>query len=47
MSLLRIENLHVNVGEQEILHGVNLEVNNGETHILMGPRNIYYRFKGT
>ena len=37
MALLRMENLHVSVGEQEILHGVNLEVNNGETHVLMGP----------
>lgn len=37
MSLLRIENLHVCVEEQEILHGVNLEVNDGETHVLMGP----------
>ena len=37
MSLLRIENLHVCVEEQKILHGVNLEVNDGETHVLMGP----------
>lgn len=37
MALLRIENLHVSVGEQEILHGVNLEVNSGETHVFMGP----------
>ena len=37
MSLLRIENLHVSVGKEEILRGINLEVKNGETHVLMGP----------
>lgn len=37
MSLLRIKNLHVNVGEEEVLRGINLEVKNGETHVLMGP----------
>ena len=36
-SLLKIENLHVNVGETEILKGVNLEIKQGETHALMGP----------
>ncbi|MEZ6050748.1 MAG: Fe-S cluster assembly ATPase SufC [Planctomycetaceae bacterium] len=36
-SLLKIENLHVNVGETEILKGVNLEMKQGETHALMGP----------
>lgn len=37
MSLLRIENLHVSVGEEEILRGINLEVKNEEAHVLMGP----------
>jgi len=37
MSLLKIENLHVNVGETEILKGVNLEMRQGEIHALMGP----------
>ncbi len=37
MSQLKIENLHVSVGETEILKGVNLELNQGETHALMGP----------
>lgn len=37
MSLLKIENLHVSVGETEILKGVNLEVRQGEIHALMGP----------
>ncbi|WP_437185791.1 Fe-S cluster assembly ATPase SufC [Planctomicrobium sp. SH668] len=37
MSLLKIENLHVKVGESEILKGVNLEIRQGEIHALMGP----------
>lgn len=36
-SLLKIENLHVNVGETEILKGVDLEIKPGEIHALMGP----------
>ena len=36
-SLLKIENLHVSVGEKDILKGVNLEIQPGETHVLMGP----------
>jgi Fe-S cluster assembly ATP-binding protein len=35
--LLRIENLHVSIGDKEILRGVDLEVNRGEVHALMGP----------
>ncbi len=35
-ELLRIENLHVAVGEKELLHGINLTVNAGEAHVLMG-----------
>ena len=34
---LKIENLHVSVGETEILKGVNLEIKQGEIHALMGP----------
>src|ERR1700674_1002802 len=37
MSLLEIRNLHVKVGNQEILRGVNLTLNAGEVHSLMGP----------
>lgn len=37
MSVLKIDNLHVNVGETEILKGVNLEIRQGEIHALMGP----------
>ena len=36
-SILKIENLHVSVGEKDILKGVNLELQPGETHVLMGP----------
>lgn len=36
-SVLKIENLHVRVGETPILRGVNLEVRQGEVHALMGP----------
>ena len=35
-ELLRIENLHVSVGEKELLHGINLTVNFGEVHAIMG-----------
>lgn len=36
-NLLDIVNLHVNVEDKEILHGVNLTIRKGETHVLMGP----------
>ncbi|NCX99852.1 MAG: Fe-S cluster assembly ATPase SufC [Planctomycetia bacterium] len=32
-----IRDLHVSVGGQEILRGVDLEIGRGETHALMGP----------
>lgn len=35
--VLQIENLHVSVGHNPILRGVNLTINHGETHALMGP----------
>jgi Fe-S cluster assembly ATP-binding protein len=37
MSLLEIKNLHVKVGNQEILKGIDLAVNEGEVHSIMGP----------
>jgi Fe-S cluster assembly ATP-binding protein len=37
MSLLEIKNLHVKVGDREILKGINLTVNAGEVHSIMGP----------
>jgi Fe-S cluster assembly ATP-binding protein len=35
--MLEIKNLHVRVGGNEILRGVNLTVNTGEVHAIMGP----------
>ena len=37
MSILSIENLHANVGETEILRGINLKIEPGEIHAVMGP----------
>ncbi|AOL15718.1 Fe-S cluster assembly ATPase SufC [Sulfolobus sp. A20] len=37
MTILRIEDLHVEVEGKEILRGINLEVKSGEVHALMGP----------
>ena len=36
-NLLSIENLYVNVGEKEILKGLNLNIKKGEIHVIMGP----------
>ncbi len=35
--MLKIENLQVSVGEQEILRGFSLDVDPGEVHAIMGP----------
>ena len=35
--MLSINNLHVRIGEREILKGLNLEVQPGEVHAIMGP----------
>ncbi len=35
-SLLKIENLHVEIDGKEILHGVNLEIGKGQIHAIMG-----------
>jgi Fe-S cluster assembly ATP-binding protein len=37
MSVLLIENLRANVGDREILRGIDLEVASGEVHAVMGP----------
>jgi Fe-S cluster assembly ATP-binding protein len=37
MSILKIENLKVNVNGNQILKGINLEVKPGEIHAIMGP----------
>jgi Fe-S cluster assembly ATP-binding protein len=36
-ALLDIKNLHVSVGEKEILKGVDLTIRPGEVHAVMGP----------
>ncbi|BCS87098.1 ABC transporter ATP-binding protein [Pseudodesulfovibrio sediminis] len=35
--MLTIEDLHVKIGDKEVLKGINLEINEGETFILFGP----------
>jgi Fe-S cluster assembly ATP-binding protein len=35
--LLKIEDLHVSVGDREILRGIDLTIEEGETHVLLGP----------
>jgi len=35
--MLSIENLHVTIGEREVLKGINLEIKENETFILFGP----------
>lgn len=35
--MLKIENLHVQVGSTEIIKGLNLEIKAGEVHAIMGP----------
>ena len=37
MSSLEIKNLHVAIGEKEIVKGFNLTINSGEVHAIMGP----------
>lgn len=35
--MLKVKNLHVEVGGKEILKGLDLEINPGEIHAIMGP----------
>jgi Fe-S cluster assembly ATP-binding protein len=35
--MLHIEDLHVKVGDKEVLHDINLHIEEGETHVLLGP----------
>ena len=35
--MLEIKNLHANIGDKEILKGINLTVKAGEVHAVMGP----------
>ena len=36
-QLLQINQIHADIEEKDILHGVSLNINPGETHVLMGP----------
>jgi Fe-S cluster assembly ATP-binding protein len=36
-TTLEIKNLHVSIGDKQILKGVNLKVSQGEIHAVMGP----------
>lgn len=36
-NLLEIKDVYANVGEKEILKGLNLKVKKGEIHVIMGP----------
>src|SRR3954469_25880523 len=35
--MLKIDNLHVAVGDNKVLNGLSLEVPTGEVHAIMGP----------
>ncbi len=35
--MIKIENLHATINDNEILNGINLEVKRGEVHAIMGP----------
>jgi Fe-S cluster assembly ATP-binding protein len=35
--MLKIENLHVAVGDNKVLNGLSLEIPTGEVHVIMGP----------
>ena len=37
IDMLEVRNLHANIGEKEILKGIDLTVKDGETHAIMGP----------
>ena len=37
MELLNIKDIYAQVGEKEILKGLNLKINKGEVHVIMGP----------
>jgi Fe-S cluster assembly ATP-binding protein len=38
--MLKITNLHANVGDKPILKGLSLTLNPGEIHAIMGPNGV-------
>ena len=40
-AALEVNDLHVNIGENRILKGINLQVKQGEVHALMGLSLIH------
>lgn len=36
-SMMEIKNLHANIGEKNILKGLNLSLEKGKVHVIMGP----------
>jgi Fe-S cluster assembly ATP-binding protein len=37
MAMLKIDNLHVAIGDKKVLNGLNLAIPTGEVHAIMGP----------
>ena len=35
--MLKISNLHANIGDVKILNGIDIEIGKGELHAVMGP----------
>lgn len=35
--MLEVKDLHVNIGDKEVLHGINLSIPYGEVHAIFGP----------
>ena len=41
MKILEVKNLHVNVGDKEILKGIDLDIFEGKVHVLMERENLH------
>ena len=44
--MIRVENLHKNFGELEVLKGINIEVSKGEVIAIIGPSGSFFSFVG-